>query len=193
MNVIDVIYERFIAPLKDKKLGNIGVELEYPLINLEKNPVDTDFAKGYFEYLLANGFCCEENDTDGRPAFVSNKHGDVVSFDNSYNNIEFSMNYGDDLNEIAERFYTLYKDASAYFAQKNYIIAGMGTNMYKEYIEPSHVSYPVYNMIDEFLHEYNNEHTHIYPDFPAFPEAGRYLHDRLPADGISHCVYYGTC
>lgn len=168
MNAKDIVYERFISPLNSKKLGNIGVELEFPLINLDKKPVDTQFAKSFLAYLLENGFECEETDTDGNPAFVSNEYGDVISYDNSYNNIEFSMNYGDDLIEISDRFYSLYKQASAYFAPKNYIIAGMGSNLYKEYIEPAHVSYPVYNMVDNFLHRNNNDNTHQYPDFPAY-------------------------
>lgn len=168
MNAKDIVYERFIAPLKNKKTGNVGVELEFPLINLNKQPIDISFAKGYFEHLLKTGFECEECDTNGFPAFVVNKYGDVVSFDNSYNNIEFSMNYGDDLNKIADRFYQMYRDASKYFAQKNYIIAGIGSNLYKEYIEQAHVSYPVYNMVDEFLHKYDNDNTHTYPDFPAY-------------------------
>ncbi len=164
---MDIIYDRFIAPFKNKKIGNIGVELEYPLINLDKKPVDEDFARGYLVYLTEKGFAVEDCDTFGNPAFVVNKDGDVISFDNSYNNIEFSMNYCGNLLEIKDRFLKLYNDASDYFGKRNYLIAGVGYNLYKEYINQSHVSYPVYNMVDKYLHD-NREGTHNIPDFPAY-------------------------
>ena len=56
MNPIDVVYNRFIAPLNKKTKGNIGVELEFPLINLNKKPVDKNFALGFMHELLKNGF-----------------------------------------------------------------------------------------------------------------------------------------
>ncbi len=164
---MDIIYDRFIAPFKNKKIGNIGVELEYPLINLDKKTVDEKFAIGYLKQLADEGFTVEDYDTFGNPAFVVNKDGDVISFDNSYNNIEFSMNYCGNLLTIKERFIKLYRNAAEYFKKQNYIIAGVGYNPYKQYIKQAHVSYPVYNMVDKFLHD-NCEGTHNIPDFPAY-------------------------
>ena len=168
MNPIDVVYNRFIAPLNKKTKGNIGVELEFPLINLNKKPVDKNFALGFMHELLKNGFTVEDYDIDGNPAFVVNGDGDVISYDNSYNNIEFSMAYGENLISLKDRFYSLYNFATDYFKKQNYIIAGMGTNLYKKYTEVSHVNYPVYNMVQEFLHRNNCDKTHNYPDFPAY-------------------------
>lgn len=165
---MDIIYNRFIAPFENKKLGNVGVELEYPLINLDKKPVDEDFARGYLLKLVNEGFKVEDVDTFGNPVFVINKDGDVISFDNSYNNIEFSMNYCGNLLEIKDRFYNLFAHAKQYFEKENYIIAGVGYNPYREYVNQAHVSYPVYNMVDEFLHKNNTEETHKIPDFPAY-------------------------
>ena len=168
MNPSDVVYNRFIAPLNKKEKGNIGVELEFPLINLEKRPVDKDLALKFMHELLKNGFTVEDYDIDGNPAFIVNGDGDVISYDNSYNNIEFSMKYCDDLIAIKDRFYALHNFATDYFKKQNYIIAGMGTNLYKQYTEVSHVNYPVYNMVQKFLHVNNCDKTHDYPDFPAY-------------------------
>ncbi|MBQ3114897.1 MAG: hypothetical protein IJC06_02075 [Clostridia bacterium] len=168
MKSIDAVHNRFIAPLNNKRKGNIGVELEFPLINLDKKPVDKEFALGFMYELLKNGFTVEDNDLDGNPAFVVNCDGDVISYDNSYNNIEFSMNYGNDLIAIKNRFYRLYNFATDYFKRKNHIIAGIGSNLYKQYTEVSHVNHPVYNMVHKFLHTNNCEKTHNYPDFPAY-------------------------
>jgi len=162
------IKERFIMPLLNKKTGNVGVELEFPMLNLAKEPVDKNIASALLQYFLENGFRVDDTTTNGEPAFIVNNSGDVISFDNSYNNIEFSMNYGSNLNDIALRFYEYFSSAQEYLKQFNYLITGLGINPYKKYINQSHVEYPVYNMVDKFLHEFQSEKTHNYPDFPAY-------------------------
>lgn len=168
MDYKEIVQNRFIKPLLNKKTGNIGVELEFPVINLKKAPIEMKNALSLLFYFLDKGFKIEETDTFGNPAFITNQYGDCISFDNSYNNIEFSMNYGNNLLDIKDRFYGYLKDAQSFLEKYNYTITGLGTNPYKKFITQSHVSYPVYNMVDEFLHRYNGDGTHRYPDFPAY-------------------------
>lgn len=163
-----IIHDRFIAPLINKNTGTIGIELEFPMLNMNKAPLEKSVALELLNYFLDKGFEVEDTDTEGGPAFITNKFGDCISFDNSYNNIEFSMNYGDNLLEIGNRFYNYVHSANDFLQEYNYLITGMGTNPYKKYIDQNHVSYPVYNMVDEYLHAFNCEETHNYPDFPAF-------------------------
>lgn len=167
MNVTEIVKNRFLKNFYNKEKGNIGVELEFPLLNMNKKPVDEDVCNGLLQYFLNNGFEVEDTTTDKKPAFIVNNYSDVLSFDNSYNNFEFSMNYGDNLLEIKNRFEQYLKQAESYLKPYNHIIAGLGTNPYKRYITQSHVSYPVYNMVDEFLHNYS-EDTHNIPDFPSY-------------------------
>lgn len=168
MDYKEIINNRFIKPLLNKKTGTIGVELEFPVLNTKKQPVDKAVALGLLNLFLQDGFKIEDRDTDGNPAFIANSFGDCISFDNSYNNIEFSMNYGSNLLEIKERFCNYFTAAQIFFEKNGYIITGMGTNPYKKYIDQKHVSYPVYNMVDEYLHKFQSEETHSYPDFPAY-------------------------
>ena len=182
MNCEKVIQERFIKPLLSKKTGNIGVELEFPLLNMSKAPVDKKIALDLLEMFCQNGFSVEEKDTDGNPAFITDKNGDCVSFDNSYNNIEFSMNYGDNLLEIRDRFLKNLNLAQNFLKKHNYLITGMGTNPYKKHINQSHVSYPVYNMVDEYLHKFSCEETHSFPDFPAYLSSVQTHLDVCPED-----------
>ena len=168
MNYKDIINDRFIKPLLNKKTGTIGVELEFPMLNKNKKPVDNNIALKLLHIFLENGFKTEETDTSGNPAFITNCHGDCISFDNSYNNIEFSMNYADNLMDIKERFCKYFNMAQAFLKEQGYIITGMGTNPYKKHIEQNHVSYPVYNMVDEYLHKFQSHKTHKFPDFPSY-------------------------
>ena len=165
MNATDIIRRRFIRPLEGKRTGIIGVELEFPLVNDAKKPIDINIALSLLEHFLHCGFSVAERTEDGHPAFIENSDGDVLSFDNSYNNFEFSMNCGNDLMAIASRFEGYLSTADTYLRHHNYQLVGRGTNPNAKCIEQSHVNYAVYNMIDEFLHT-GGEHN--FPDFPAY-------------------------
>jgi gamma-glutamylcysteine synthetase len=166
LKAYDIVEKRFIKPFKTRTLGNVGVELEFPLVNLDKDRVDKSFVIGLLEFFAEKGFEVEETTKGSAPAFIYNEDGDYLSFDNSYNNFEFAMNYGPDLCDIAERFYSLLRQAQEYLKQGNHILTGMGTHPYKQYICQDHVDFPVYNMVDEFLHTYPAKHS--YPDFPSY-------------------------
>ena len=147
----------------NKQKGNVGVELEFPLINMEKKPVSLTVAQNLLDSFLEKGFKAEETTIDGKNAFISNDAGDVLSFDNSYNNFEFSMNYGPSLCDIAERFCRYFTHANSFALKHNHILTGMGTNPYKKYTLQHHVNFPVYNMVDEYLHTFPAKHNFRLP------------------------------
>ena len=159
------IDKTFLEPFRGKKYGNVGVELEFPLINLKKAPVDEKIAKGVFGYFLEDGFEVEIEE-GGEVFFIANRDGDCLSFDNSYNNFEFSMNYGNDLAAIEKRFYALHAKAQEYFNKNGHALVGLGTNPNKKYITKSHVNFSTYNMVDEYLSRFGEGTP--YPDFPAY-------------------------
>lgn len=165
MDTRKLIYDTFLAPFEKSEYGNVGVEMEFPLVNLKKAPVDECVAKGMFDYFLERGFKVEIEE-NGQPLFITNEDGDCLSFDNSYNNFEFAMNYSDNLVSIAERFYKLLNLVQEYFKSHNHALVGMGSNPYKKYTKKSHVNFSTYNMVDEYLEKFGADSP--YPDFPAF-------------------------
>ena len=165
MDTRKLVYDTFLKPFEKRQYGNVGVELEFPLVNLEKAPVDESVAKGMFDHFLKRGFKVELEEK-GQPLFITNADGDCLSFDNSYNNFEFAMNYSDNLCRIADRFYALLGEVQEYFKAHNHAIVGIGSNPYKKYTKKSHVDFSTYNMVDEYLEKFGEESK--YPDFPAF-------------------------
>lgn len=165
MDTRKLIYDTFLKPFEKRQYGNVGIELEFPLVNLSKASVDESVAKGMFDYFLKRGFKVEIEEK-GQPLFITNEDGDCLSFDNSYNNFEFAMNYSDNLCNIADRFYKLLGEVQAYFKGHNHAIVGMGSNPYKKYAKKSHVDFSTYNMVDEYLAKFGTDTP--YPDFPAF-------------------------
>ncbi len=165
MDTRQLIYDTFLKPFEKRQYGNVGVELEFPLVNLNKAPVDESVAKGLFDYFLNKGFKVELEE-NGQPLFITNENGDCLSYDNSYNNFEFALNYADNLCDIARRFYALLEEVQAYFKSHGHSIVGIGSNPYKKYANKNHVNFSTYNMVDEYLNRFGADSP--YPDFPAF-------------------------
>ncbi len=167
MDVQTLLYNRFLKPFETKKTGqSIGVELEFPLVQTDGGDVDREAARGIYQVFLEQGFFVDIAGDSGEPYFIANSAGDSVSFDNSYNNFEFSMQFGPSLSEIAARFYGYLKTAQQYFNAHNLTLLGRGTNPNQPHISQNPVGFSTYRMVDEYLHKFCG--THSYCDFPAY-------------------------
>ncbi|MBQ3023043.1 MAG: hypothetical protein IJD91_06995 [Clostridia bacterium] len=165
-NPREIIQGRFITPFADKNVGNIGVELEFPLINTNGGDIDIEFVASIMDFIGEKGFSCVLYGTGGEKLFMENEAGDCLSFDNSYNNFEFSMMYGDNLLDIKKRFDTYYTMVQDYLKKGGHTLVGRGTNPNYHNIKVNHTPFSTYNMVQEYLHNY--PHKHEYTDFPAF-------------------------
>ncbi len=165
-NPREIIYDRFIKPFAGKKIGNVGVELEFPLINNNGGDIDTKFVASIMDFIGEKGFSCVLYGVGGEKLFMENEKGDCLSFDNSYNNFEFSMMYGDNLLDIKARFDSYYEMVQIYLAQKNHSLADRGTNPNYANLSVNHTPFATYNMVQEYLHKFPGKHN--YNDFPAF-------------------------
>ena len=158
----DLVYDAFIKKFENKKIGTVGVELEFPLVNLDGGDVDADFAKNILVEFKKEGF----KNADDEGYFIENDKGAVLSFDNSYNNFEFSLKFGNDLMDIKNRFDVYFEKVQNYFKKQNHTLLGIGTNPNKKKISQNHVDYSTYNMVDDFLKTFGKGTK--YPDFPAY-------------------------
>lgn len=165
-NPREIIYDRFIKPFEGKKTSNVGVELEFPLINMDGGDIDIKFVASIMDYISEKGFSCVLYGTGGEKLFMENSVGDCLSFDNSYNNFEFSMMYGDNLLDIKKRFDSYYAMVQEYLKRGNHTLADRGTNPNYKNISVNHTPFSTYNMVQEYLHKFPGKHD--YNDFPAF-------------------------
>ena len=129
------IYSRYIAPTKGKEKQFVGVEFELPLVNLKKEPVDFDLIHRMVdEFIPLFGFTQVKYDDEGYIfSAMEPETGDDISFDCSYNTLEFSFGKADNLNNIQERFAKYYSWISEYLRKNGHAITGMGINPYAEY------------------------------------------------------------
>ena len=169
-----LIREKYITPFKKKDTGYVGVELEFPLINLKKESVSvallsSSSADSLMNRLISSPFDFKIADTghDGLIAGVENSYGDLISFDNSFNNIEFSMGKALSVKEISARFYKYIQIIQDFLKENDHIITGMGTNPYKDFISDSPVNYDIYNCNRSFLNHIHTKMSTIKTTVPA--------------------------
>ena len=162
----EIIYKRFITPFEGRERGTVGVELEFPLINKNGGNVDTVFVSSIMDFFEKKGFSCVLFGVGGEKLFMENDKGDTLSFDNSYNNFEFSMMYGDNLLEIEKRFRAYYDEVQSFLEKGNHTLVPRGTNPNFPGIDVNHTPFSTYNMVQEYLNKFPGSHG--YNDFPAF-------------------------
>lgn len=170
----EAVFDKYIEPTTNKNGYSIGVELEMPIINLDKKAVDFSVVhKVTNAFINELGFEAVKIDDEGNVYLAEDKTtGDTLSYDYSYNNMEFSMGRESDLNNIYKRFKKYYNFATSILKKYNYTITGMGVNPYYMYNDNNALPGERYRMIQNHLEsytEYNRfESFHTYPEFGAY-------------------------
>ncbi len=176
----EAIYNKYIAPTKLKKERYVGIEIEMPIVNLDKQPVDIekvfDMSRN-FQTEFSFDVCSEDDDHHAN-AMESPFTNDNLSFDCSYSNLELSMGKGKNIHELKERFDSYYTFINHYFEKYHYTLTGMGINPYYNINENKPVPNERYRMLYHHLHtykKYKNERRifHDYPEFGTYTSASQ--------------------
>lgn len=174
------LYDEFIKPTNQEK-NFIGIEIEIPIVNLDKNAVDfsivhkiTEKFQNHYQDFKTDGI-----DYDGNVFSLKNpKTDDIVCYDCSYNNIEFAMGKEKDLFTINERFCEYYSFVKESFEEHNHTLTGMGINPYRKYNVNEPIPSERYLMLYHHLKSYGNYkdvpmHFHEYPEYGMFSSASQ--------------------
>lgn len=177
----EAIYKKYIAPTQKKRGEYIGIEIEMPVINLSKKPVEEAVAHKTAEAFRRHfSFKVAARDSEGNPYnLINEKSGDSLSFDCSYSNLEFSMGKRRTIFEIKESFDKYYAYVEKYLRRRDHAVTGMGIN---PHCDINH-NYPIpserYRMLLHYLRSYK-EHLrekgtrfHARPDFGTFTSASQ--------------------
>lgn len=188
------IYQKFISPTKNNNEEYIGVEIEVPILNLNKDPVDfnvvhkvTELFKNKFPSFDVDGI-----DYDGNICSLKNKdNGDILCYDCSYNNIEFAMGKEKELFSINERFTEYYKFINEEFEKRNHTLTGMGINPYWKYNLKEPIPNERYLMLYHHLKSYPKYNDimyfHDYPEYGLFSSASQVQLD-VPYDELLETI-----
>ena len=173
------LFEQFIKPTQEKK-NFIGVEIEIPIINLDKSAVDFDVVHKVTDKFQKQ-FCDFKKDGIDYEGNIfslkNNNNDDVFCYDCSYNNIEFAMGKEKDLFPIYDRFCDYYAFTKDCFEEYNHTLTGMGINPYRKYNKYNPIPSERYLMLYHHLKSFKNYdklmHFHNYPEYGMFSSASQ--------------------
>ncbi len=181
--IIDkAIFDKYIKPTRADRSRSIGIEIEMPVVNLNKAPVEEavifEMSDAFCERF---GFEAVGADADGNiNSMLDKTTGDDLSFDCSYSNLELSLGKGENLFEIKKRFDKYYLFINDWFCKYNYTLTGMGINPYFNINHNKPIPNERYRMLYHYLHSYKKHKGaqtdvvfHNRPDFGTFTSASQ--------------------
>lgn len=173
------LYEKYIEPTKKKREKYVGIEIEMPIINLDKKAVDFETVHKITDLFLGHfGFQPSGRDEDGNIyAAECPKTGDILSYDCSYNNLELSLGKEKELHTLYRRFSSYYQYLQQEFGKYHYTLTGMGVNPYRIYNHNVPIPNGRYRMLFHHLNSYKNYdlpmYFHEYPEYGTFSSASQ--------------------
>lgn len=169
----ELLKQRYYLPIKEQPELFVGIELEYPVVNLSGNATDVSLTKQLLIYLIDNfGFKADKFDSDNNPIqLIEQASGDMILFEVSYNTIEFAFAKASRIAEVEERLDTYLSIIQPYLRNHNHELQGWGVNPNWAKNDNSPVKSPRYEMLMDFLElskAKNNPFFHNYPEYGSF-------------------------
>ena len=170
---VDLLKKRYLENIKETPDLFVGVELEYPVVNLEGKATDIEVVKELFRYLPSVlGFTIEKVDEFGNPIqLLDPVSQDTILFEVSYTTIEFAFGRAKSIQEVEERFRDYMDLIQKKLGEANHAIIGSGIHPYWEKNENQPVAYARYQMLMAYLNlsrSKTNVDLHDYPQYGAF-------------------------
>lgn len=174
------LYKKYIEPTTKIREKFIGVEIEIPIVNLSKKPVEFDVVHTVTNSFIKQfSFTVTGRDDDGNIySTINPANGDILSYDCSYNNLELSFGKEKDLFNIQKRFNQYYDFLINEFKRYNYTLTGMGVNPYRIYNRNIPIPNGRYRMLFHHLNSYKKYsdlpmYFHSYPEYGTFSSASQ--------------------
>ena len=169
----ELLKQRYYLPIKEQPGLFVGIELEYPVVNLSGNATDVSLTKQLLIYLIDNfGFKADKFDSDNNPIqLIEQASGDMILFEVSYNTIEFAFTKASRIAGVEERLDTYLSMIQPYLRNHNHELQGWGVNPNWAKNDNSPVKSPRYEMLMDFLElskAKNNPFFHNYPEYGSF-------------------------
>lgn len=170
---VELLKKRYLNNIKEHPDLFIGIELEYPIVNLEGKATDGEVVKDLFRYLPSVlGFTIEKVDDFGNPIQLFDPVSqDTILFEVSYTTIEFAFGRAEFIQEVEVRFRDYMDLIQKKLSKANYAIIGSGIHPYWDKNDNQPVAYARYQMLMNYLklsRTVLGTDLHDYPEYGAF-------------------------
>ena len=186
----EAIYQRYIEPTRRKRTRAVGLEFEFPIMNAETKPVDFSVIHAMTDDFLRTFSFLPSGQDDAGHIYLAEEPetGDSLSFDCSYNTLEFSFGTEEDMALLDQRFRRYYRFVQNELEKNGHHITGMGINPGYAVNRNVPVVSERYRMLFHHLCSYKNYGReilfHDHPNFGLFSCASQVQLDVEEADLI---------
>ena len=170
---VELLKKRYLENIKEEPDLFVGIELEYPVVNLEGNATDIKVVKELLRYLPSVlGFTIEKVDDFGNPIqLLDPVSQDTILFEVSYTTIEFAFGRAESIQEVEKRFNFYMAMIQKKLSKANHAIIGSGIHPYWDKNDNQPVAYARYQMLMNYLklsRTVLGTDLHDYPEYGAF-------------------------
>ena len=170
---VELLKKRYLKNIKEHPDLFVGIELEFPIVNLEGKATDSEVVKDLFRYLPSVlSFTIEKVDDFGNPIqLLDPVSQDTILFEVSYTTIEFAFGRAEIIQEVEERFRDYMDLIQKKLGEANHAIVGSGIHPYWDKNKNQPVAYARYQMLMNYLklsRTVLGADLHDYPQYGAF-------------------------
>lgn len=174
----EAIWQKYIVPTERKAEAYVGVELEFPLVNLSRRPVNIPAVQEVVKGFAARfQFTRQTKDDNGNLYSLTEPvTGDNLSFDCSFNTLELSFGKEVSIAQLFERFAAYYADLQTHLHGVGHLLTGLGIHPYYKYNDYVPIANDRYRMLYHHLQSYKNypeRHFHHIPHFGMLATASQ--------------------
>ncbi|URZ88114.1 glutamate-cysteine ligase family protein [Floricoccus penangensis] len=158
------IEERYFKNLKEKPEVFVGVELEFPVVNMIGGAIDIETVLSLMDMLVSEkNFSVEKVDEQGNPIqIIADRYDDRILFEVGYTIIEFAFDKAKNINEVNERFQEYFEIIQSYLKDFHHMLTGLGINPWWNTNNSKCVSDPYYKVLEKYI-EMAKNHPHMHP------------------------------
>lgn len=170
---IDILKERYLTNIKENPDLYIGIELEFPIVNLEGGATDTRVTKELLARLNSDySFIVERRDLDGNPIQLkASDSEDRILFEVSYNILEFAFEKAKIIQEVEIRFNHYLDIIQQILRKDHHELQGHGLHPFWKENDNQPVKYPRYQMLMQYLalsEKIGGDFFHRHPDYGGY-------------------------
>ena len=168
---IKLLKEKYLSNMNEDSELFVGVELEFPIVEINGNKTNIEVTKNLFRTLAnLSDFEVEKIDDNQNPIqLIHCSSKDRILFELSYNTIEFAFERAHSIDEVAKRFEAYLKIIQQILQEDNHEIQGHGIHPMWNENDNSPVKIERYKMLMAFLAmNGTGMKTHSYPSYGAF-------------------------
>ena len=170
---IQILKSRYLKNIKENPDLYIGIELEFPIVQVNGQATDIEVSKELMHFLVgALGLKVEKEDQDGNPIqLVEPMSQDRILFEVSYTTLEFAFGRAQKIQEVQGRFQAYMKVIQEKLGEKDHAIQGWGIHPNWDINDNRPVAYPRYQMLMDYLQMGSRQervNLHDFPQYGAF-------------------------